>query len=162
MNKTKKIIIILVILVTLIFAVDAMFLFNPLTFKRDAITHHHYTRYRKPMVYIVSLYGDDKKIDNGNDDVRKMYQELKQSEFIGFAFDEDLKKQLGLTEERGKIMIKSELKFVGTLSEIAWYGSDSDICRISMSDPSTGYRLDFDGFIKMTPELKVHINSLFK
>jgi hypothetical protein len=139
-----------------------MFLFNPLTFQRDAITYHHYTRYRKPTQYIISTNLDDKRVINDvDDDVRKIFKELKESECVGLTIDKDLKTQLGIPEKKGELIIKTNLKLGEILSEITWYGEDLDICSILMYDPDTGYRLGFNGFIKMTSELQEHLNRLF-
>lgn len=155
MNRnSKKIVLVLLFFITGSLIISNVFLFNPLTFKRDRITHRPYTYYKKPITYVLVTAGGAKELKNMSTDAIFVYSELKRCEILGSISDENLRKQLKLVNQEGLIQIITWSNL--NLSKIRWYGKDSDVCSISGQFDTTS-----EVWVKMTPKLKENLNEIF-
>ena len=141
------------IFITLIVEVfiGRLFLFNPLSFKRDRITNNSYYSYKKPITVIIKTDDKLKELTKIDDSVRFIYNELKRSELIGPIYDIKIDKTYNL-QYKGQLNIQSQKCQI--LTKIRWYGENADIC-------STTGGFGGEAFVKITTELKIFLNKLF-
>ena len=152
MNR-KKIIIGLFILSIILIGIilNTIFLFNPLTFRKDKATQLPYPCYRKPITFFVKGNGQIKELHDMNESAKFIYRELNKVEVLGSLFDNNLRQQYNITE-KAQLNINSYKN--GVVTKIRWYGENSDVC-------STTGNFGYEAIVKMTPELKEHLNTLF-
>lgn len=152
MNRKKIIIGLFTVAIILIgIILNTVFLFNPLTFRKDKATHLPYTWYRKPITFFVQGNGPTKELLEMDESPKFIYTELNKVEVLGSLFDNNLRQQYNTTE-KGQLDMKSYKN--GIVTKIRWYGETSDVC-------STTGNFGYEAIVKMTPELKEHLNTLF-
>ncbi|MCX8129482.1 MAG: hypothetical protein N3I35_05200 [Clostridia bacterium] len=162
--RTKAVVVVLVFII--MFAagiyINNNFLFSPLTFKRDSITYLPYNWYAKPMAYSYMNYDNEKiKGDNINneEEIKLIYKELKKSRLLGPIQHIDIFKSQLEGRIQGGLYINSSYSDGCTVTDLKWFGSNSDICEISGSLKLNGNDTTTNLYIKMTPELKEFLNS---
>ena len=166
MNRKKGIIIALILAILGIgtyFYIRSTYFFSPIFFKTDSITYLPFYEYKRPMTYQYYSYKNNKvkgDIKDGEDDISFIYDELKKSKIIGPGVIIDSKKYNIPDEYIGELSIWSSIgKERGMVNNITWYGSKTNICKVTAMYKLSQQSTACDLYIEVTKPLSEFLKS---
>ena len=86
--------------------INKSFLYNPLTFKKDEVTHDSWIEYKKPLeitYYVIKRGGRESIVITDPEEIRLVFEELKEGVKYKVAVDKD-KPLLSVLEKSGRKM----------------------------------------------------------